>query len=186
MKNLYQISMLSLAFALLLGASACKKIKEATQISIPLTTEEVAFTIPMIISVGTQEIASVTFPINIDSIIKANNVEFATKNIKSVNVNSCKLMLLDGDATDNFSALQDCAVRFTSNVNSGEVILAEITNNPDVASQELVIPVKSSLDLTSYFKTNSFSYRVTGTTRKTTSKPLQCKARLSFTMKVGL
>jgi hypothetical protein len=178
------LSFLCLSTVLLI--QSCKKIKEAAQISIPLSTEQVEFTIPIIVATGTQTIADVNFPLNVDSIIKANDAEFATKNIKSVSINSCQLNLLDGDATDNFSALQDCSIKFSSNVNSTQVTLSEVTNNPDVEAQSLILPVNSSLDLAGYFKTNSFSYRVSATARKTTSKPLQCKATVRFTMKVGL
>jgi hypothetical protein len=170
----------------LLFLTSCKKIKDVAQLSVPLTSNEVEFTLPQILTAGTLEIGELSLPINVDSIIKANNAEFALKNIKSVTANTCTLTMLDGDANNNFSAIKDCAIKFKSNINTNEIDLANVANNPDGVAYSLNVPVNSSIDLVDYFKTNSFTYKIIATTRKATSKPVRCKALFKFTLKVGL
>ncbi len=184
MKKLFLLPVFTLLVITLI--SSCSAIKDKLNVDIDMSNADVEFTIPIITSTGDATFDDNNVVVNIDSIIKANNAELAVSNIKSVKVKSCTVNMIDGDANNNFSALESCRVLFNSNTNSSVVTVAEITNNPDVEAYSLEIPVTSSLDLKSYFNASSFSYSVAGKARKTTSKEIKCKATIRYTLNVGL
>lgn len=166
--------------------SSCKKVKQLANVDISLTAADINLTIPQINATGSSTLSEVNVPLNVDSIIKANNAEFAMKNIKSVKMKSCTITMLDGDAANNFSALESAEVLFASNAVPTLTTIATISGNPDVESYTITVPVNTSVDLKNYFNTSSYTYRLTGNARKTTSKPIQCKATIKYTLNVGL
>ncbi|MBL7773810.1 MAG: hypothetical protein JNM95_13175 [Chitinophagaceae bacterium] len=177
------------AAVILIGSvllSSCSAIKKKLNVDIDMTSSNVEFTIPVITTVGTTDMGEQTIPVNIDSIIKANNAELAASNIKSVKLKSCTITLLDGDGQNNFAALQACSASFYSNTQTTPVQLASISDNPDVESYNLTLPVNASIDLKDYFGATSFTYHITGTSRKTTTKELHAKATIRYTLNVGL
>lgn len=165
---------------------SCNKIKELAKINIELSSADIEFTIPKINATGPATLADKNVYLNVDSIIKANNAELGAKYIKSVTLKSCTITMVDGDANNNFSALESCKVDFSSNINGSKVKLAEITNNPDVESYELTFPLGGTVNLKDYFNATTFSYNITGSARKTTSKDINCKATIRYTLEAGL
>jgi hypothetical protein len=185
MKN--KIFSLSLIAALgILLFSSCDKLKEAINADINLNPQDIEFTIPIISQTGATTISDVNFQMNIDSIIKANNVKLSANNIKSVKLKSCTLTLLDGDISNNFSALEAISIKFKSNLKTDYINIIDVTNNPDIEAQSLEIPMNTTIDLKDYFNATSFSYSIGGIARKTTSKTIQCKATLKYALNVGL
>ena len=166
--------------------SSCNKIKEAVKATIGLKSADIEFTIPQITATGPATIANKDVYLNVDSIIKANNSKLNASNIRSVNIKSCTITMLDGDASNNFSALNACKVDFSSNVNTNFYTLAEITNNPDVEAYTLEIPVNATVNFKDYFNATTFSYKVSGDARKTTSKDIHCKATIEYDLEAGL
>lgn len=166
--------------------SSCSALKKKLNIDIDMTSSDVEFTIPIITATGNSDMGQQTISVNIDSIIKANNAELAVKNIKSVNLKSCTVTLTDGDGQNNLSALQSCSASFYSDTKADVVQLASITDNPDVEAYSITLPVNTSIDLKDYFGATSFTYHLTGTARKTTSKELHAKATIRYTLNVGL
>ncbi len=166
--------------------SSCNKIKDAVKANITLTSADVEFTIPQITSIGAVTIGSSNVYLNVDSIIKATNSKLSASYIKSVTVKSCSITMLDGDVNNNFSALENCKFDFSSNVNATLYTIAEITGNPDVESYTLDIPVNSTVNLKDYFGATTFTYNAAGTARKTTSKAIQCKATIKYSLEAGL
>jgi hypothetical protein len=74
-----------------------------------------------------------------------------------------------------------------SNVKTDYLGIATLATNPDAAAQTLDLPVNTSLDLKNYFlSANQFTYRITGKARKTTSKELNCKVLVKYTIVAGL
>nr|MBP6314924.1 hypothetical protein [Chitinophagaceae bacterium] len=185
MKKTIFFALFMMASTILLNTS-CNKIKEAVKANITLTSADIEFTIPEITNIGTVSIASKDVYLNVDSIIKATNSKLSASYIKSVNVKSCTLTMLDGDANNNFSALESCKCDFSSNVNATLYTIAEITGNPDVEAYTLEIPVNSTVNLKDYFSATTFTYSVTGTARKITTKPIQCKATIRYSLEAGL
>lgn len=165
--------------------SSCD-IKDKLNIDIDMSSTDVAFTIPIILQTGQVTVADQTVAVNIDSIIKANNAELAVNNIKSVKLKSCTITMQDGDAQNNFSALESCSASFSSNTNGATVVLANVTNNPDVEAYTLELPVNTTVDLKDYFNASTFTYSLSGNARKVTTKTLNCTATIRYTMNVGL
>lgn len=185
MKN--RIFSLSLITALgILLFSSCDKLKEVLNADINLNPQDIEFTIPIIAATGATTISDVNIQMNIDSIIKANNVKLSANNIKSVKLKSCTLTLLDGDSSNNFSALEAISMKFNSNLKTDYINIIDVTNNPDIEAQSLEIPINTTIDLKDYFNATSFSYSIGGIARKTTSKTIQCKAALKYSLNVGL
>lgn len=177
---------LSLFALLAIVNTSCNKIKEAVKANIELSYADIEFTIPQITATGPATLASKDVYLNVDSIIKANNSKLSTSYIRSVYIKSCVVTMVDGDANNNFSALESCKVDFSSNVNTNLYSLAEITGNPDVEAYTLEIPVNSSVNLKDYFNATTFSYFLSGNARKTTSKDIMCKATIRYTLEAGL
>ena len=181
---------LILAFGLLtlltIVNTSCKKLKNAAKINIELSYANIDFTIPTITAAGPATLMAKDVYLNVDSLIKANNGALSAGNIKSVTVKSCVITMIDGDANNNFSALQSAKADFKSNVNSNWYTIAEITNNPDVEDYEIEIPVNSSINLKDYFNATTFSYTIYGEARKATTHPIQCKATIKYNLEAGL
>jgi hypothetical protein len=170
-----------------IGISSCNKIKELAKVNFNLDNADGEFTIPVIIAAGEATLGTDDIYMNLDSIIKAQNSKVGAGNIKEVKIKSCELTLTNGDSKNNFSALESCKLEIKSNVKADYIKMASVENNPDVASQSLNLPVESSLDLKDYFlSANQFTYRVSGKTRKTTDKELNCKVLVKYTIVAGL
>lgn len=165
--------------------SSCD-IKDKLNININMSSTNVAFTIPVISQTGNVTIGQQSVAVNIDSIIHANNAELSVSNIKSVKLTSCTITMTDGDAANNFSALQSCSATLSSNSKPTPVELANLSNNPDVEAYTLELPVNTTEDLKDYFTGSSFTYSLSGSARKTTSKPINCTATINYTLNVGL
>lgn len=185
MKKLINLSFGLLAITALIFTS-CSKLKEKAKVNFNLNSGTIEFAIPTITATGDATLSSKDVYLNVDSIIKANNAQLGAKYIKSVVLNSCTIQMLDGDAQNNFSALQSCKIEFSSNTNTNMITLAEITNNPDVEAYELTFPINSAVNLKDYFNATNFSYVVKGNARKTTNKDINCKAVIKYTVEAGL
>lgn len=182
MKRIFFISLSLISIAI----SSCNKIKEAIKANVDLTSADIEFTIPQITAIGAANMGSKDVYLNVDSIIKANNAKLSASYIRSVNIKSCTITMIDGDANNNFSALESCKVDFSSNVNTNFITLAEITGNPDVEMYTLEIPVNTTIDLKDYFNATTFSYNLSGTARKITTKDILCHATVKFSLEAGL
>lgn len=177
-------ALLTLSFATL---SSCDKIKSLAKVNFNLDNADGEFNVPALLAIGEVSLGTDDVYINLDSIIKAENGEVGSKNIKEVHVKSVQLTLTNGDAKNNFSALESCKMEIKSNVKTEFVTMASVTNNPDVEAFTLNMPVESSLELKDYFlNANVFSYRISGKTRKTTDKELNCKVLVKYTIVAGL
>lgn len=172
----------------LAGLSSCNKIKDLASVNFTLDNAEGEFTIPVLTTTGTETFNADQVYINLDSLIKDQNQEVNAGLIKEVRIISCSLELLNSDEQNNFSVLESCKLALASNVNPDFITIAEISNNPDEAKDKLELPLSNpELELKDYFiSATQFSYRVVGTTRKTTDKELQCRVRVQYRIKAGL
>jgi hypothetical protein len=188
MKRLVLFSSMSLLLACcIFSISSCNKLEDLAQINFNLSNAEAQFTIPVISAIGTADLGTATIYINLDSIIKAQNSSLSVSNVKQVHITSCELTLLNGDASNNFSALESCSLQMASNNQPTFVTVGSITANPDTEAETLTMPLNSTLELKDYFlNANTFSYKLSGTARKTTAKELTCKAVLKYSLVVGL
>lgn len=186
MKKIFCASALLLALGLSVFSS-CDKVKDLAKVNLNLDNADGEFTIPVLVTTGDVTLGTDDIYVNLDSMIKAQNSQVSAKNIKEVRVKSCELTLSNGDSKNNFSVLESCKLEVKSNTKAEFITLASVSNNPDTEAQSLNLPVNSSLDLKDYFlSANTFSYRVSGKTRKTTDKELNCKVLVKYTITAGL
>lgn len=174
-----------LASLLFLGMASfvsCDKVKDLATISITLDNADGEFTIPVIPVPGSAALGAAEVPVNLDSVIKEQNTQFSTNNIKEVRIKSCELIMLDGNSDNNFSALESCSIQISSDKNTEPQTMAEVSNNPDTEAYTLNLPVNSGVELKSYFlNATRFTYVVTGTARKATDKPIRCQVKVKYT-----
>ncbi|XZF12913.1 hypothetical protein ACTHGU_14090 [Chitinophagaceae bacterium MMS25-I14] len=163
----------------------CNKLKDAVKADVTLTSD-MTFDIPVIPSPGSASLATQGIYMNVDSTIRAANSQLSADNIKSVKLKSFRLEMQNGDNGNNFANLSACTVAFNSTAKSDFVTLAEITDNPDVTAYTLDLPVNSSVDLKDYFNSSYFTYRLSATARRATTKELTVKATIQYTVTAGL
>ena len=178
----------SLGFVALLALStflpSCEKVKDAITINVPLQTADVQFSITPV-NAGTGTLTMFQFGVNIDSVLKVENSSIGTGNIKKVKVKSITLTLTNATQNDNFGALSACEAGLASNTKPDYAIFAGLTSNPDAYATTLDIPVKD-VDLKGYFSSTVLYYKLTGTTRRTTTTTLTGKATIKFDIEAGL
>jgi hypothetical protein len=165
--------------------SACNKVVNGVGINIGMQSSTVDFTIPVITSTNDTSFAAFNSRLDIDSIIRANS-QFSTNNIKSAKLVSVTVNFENGDEVNNFGALQNYKVLFSSNNKPDMVTVAQNDNNPDDHSSQISLPVVTGQELKDYFKATEFSYIIQGRMRRATTKELSCHAVIKYNVKVGL
>lgn len=181
------LSTIALAGIAVFSFSSCNKLKDLAKVSLNIENGQGQFDIPAASGIYDIDIVSEDIYINLDSMISGQNKELSAKNIKEVRVKSCKLVLQDGTKDNNFSALESCKLDIKSNAKKDYVTLAQVANNPDSVAYELNLPVNSNLELKDYFlSANTFTYHITGKTRKALTAPLKCKVIVNYSLVAGL
>ena len=166
--------------------SACDKIDEVANITFNMSNAGASFDIPPIPATGSASLGTQTVALNLDSIIHAQNGALSSDNIKSVQLSSCQLILSDTDINNNFSALESCTLELASDVKPEFITLGAVNNNPDVPAYVLDLPLNTGLELKDYFSSaRTFSYKISATARKTTSRTLRCKIKMTYAITVG-
>ncbi len=183
-KTLTSFAVTILASAVLL-LSSCDKAKDLVKVNVAMQSADISFIIHEQ-PAGTQTLAEFTTLLNVDSLIKSEASSMGISNIKSVKIKSCTFELINSDAQNHFGALSACKAQLFTNANNTVVTLAEIINNSDAAASKLDLPVNADLELKNYFSGTSFYYKISGTTRRATNKPLQARATIKFNVQVGL
>ncbi len=178
------VALLLLGFTVL---PACNKLKELAKVNLTLDNAKGEFDMPELTAIGEVNLGTADTYINLDSLIKAENSDVSANNIRSVHMKSCTLVLTNGTAINNFSALESCKLEIKSNKKTDYVQMASVTNNPDVEAYSLNMPVDQSIELKDYFlNANVFTIKVSGKNRKMTTQPLHCRVELKYTLEAGL
>ncbi|NML21336.1 hypothetical protein HHL16_10655 [Pseudoflavitalea sp. G-6-1-2] len=182
-----KLSSVTLAAVLAFGAftTSCNKVKDAIKVNVPLQQAEYTFDLTPV-EAGTHTLAEYSIRFNVDSAIKANASQFDINNIKSVKISQVKIAASNTDGENHFGLLSACKAQMKSDTKSEFVTIGELNNNPETAASSLDLPVKSDLELKDYFKGTQFSYVLSATVRKATTKKLTCKATVKFDVTVGL
>jgi hypothetical protein len=179
--------LLSLSLVLFIAVtSSCSKIKEATERDIDITPGAVEFTVPVITSTTALNVISVSAPIDIDAMIKANASQFGVKNLRNVKITSLKLEIISGmDDANNFANLETVSAKVEATGQSALTIAS--VNNPDVKANTLVVPITAgTTELKSYLTSGNFKYILSLKARRQTEKELRVKATASYELTVGL
>jgi hypothetical protein len=184
MKKLAIASLLCLGIS---GFTSCDKVKDLTNVNINLDNADGILTLPVIPVAGTASLGAAEVSVNLDSMIKAQNSQVSADNIKEVHIKSCELVMLDGNSSNNFSALQSCSLKISSDQNTTPQTIAEVTDNPDTEAYSLNLPVNTGLELKGYFlNAKKFTYSVAGTARKATTKEIKCQVKVKYNLVIGL
>jgi len=165
--------------------SSCNKTIDGVGINIGMQSATADFTIPVITSTNDTSFVAFNTYLNVDSIIRANS-SFSANNIKAAKLTSVTVQVNDGDAVNNFGALQSYKVTFSSNNKPDMIVVAQNDNNPDDGATQVSLPVNTSQELKDYFKASMFSYNISGKMRRATTKELNCHAVIKYNVKVGL
>ncbi|WP_316813343.1 hypothetical protein [Pedobacter heparinus] len=179
--------LLSLTLILLMAATSCNKIKEATERDINITPDAVEFTMPKIISTTELKVVDVAAPIDIDAMIKAKADQFGVKNLRNVRITSLKLDIISGmDDANNFANIESLSAKIEA-TGQAALTIASVANNPDVKAGTLVIPVTAgSTELKSYLTAGNFKYTLSFKARRVTDKELRIRATATYQLTVGL
>lgn len=182
-----KLSSVTLAAVLAFGAftTSCNKVKDAVKVNVPMQQAEYSFDLNPV-ETGTHTIAEYSIRFNVDSAIKANASQFNIDNIKSVKISQVKIAASNTDGENHFGMLSACEAQMKSDTKNEFVTIGKLTNNAETAAASLDLPVNKELELKEYFKGTQFSYMLSATVRKATTKKLTCKATVKFDITVGL
>lgn len=177
---------LGLALVGIMVSSGCKKLNDLVKANVNLTMSTLSFDIP-VTAQGSLITTTASTSMDVDALIKQNaGSNFGIKNIKSLKVTSCDLTLSNSDATNNFGNLSNCKLELSSSTSPNFTAVANLATNPDANVSTLSIPVDGNVELKDYFSAPSFSVRISGATRRATTKVLTCTAVIKYTAQVGL
>ena len=85
--------------------------------------------------------------------------------------------VLNADASNNLSSFETVRVNLSSNSNSNQVELFNVTI-PEQATNTYSFTPSSTPELLPYLKGTTLTYTVSGNNRRTTNKPLQMEVRV--------
>ena len=121
---------------------ACSKGNEHITRDLYTIALPVAFNFPAITdSTQVTDITEFKGSTNIDSLIRTStSSQFGTENIESIKISAVKLDVVNSDTTYNFRLLENLTVSLKGRTTTSDV-LARITNNSDLISSSLILPV---------------------------------------------
>lgn len=184
--KLLTLKLSAFAFLFLTVATSCNKVKDLISINVTAQSADVDFTIQPS-NAGAGVLSQFNTSLYIDSLIKEQaGKSYGLINIKSVKLESCVLTITNSDDANSFGNVSACSAEMSSNTNTTMVGIAELTSNPETVTSTLNLPVNTTLDLKPYFSSTSFSYKLSGTLRKATTKALTCKATIKYKIEIGL
>lgn len=165
--------------------TGCDKVKDLIKVNVK-TSVEVSFKIDPITEIAVIEEDTYENVANtLDAAIKAENSDLGIANIKSAKVDACLVTTSNSDANNNFQALNKLALAIKSDTRPAFTTFAEITSTP-AGPGSIEVPVNAGIDLADYLKSNTLGYTFKYAGNRTTTKTLQCKARITYLLQVGL
>ncbi|NDC41702.1 MAG: hypothetical protein EBZ77_09160 [Chitinophagia bacterium] len=118
---------------------------------------------------------------DVDSFIRASTLNlYSMSNIKSVRLTACTMHINNPTKTANFANFKACNGSFFTNSNPAPYNVA-ILNNPDIYSEDLQLPVDSTVELKDYLSNASqFNYSLGGQLRRKTTDSVHCTVHFTF------
>jgi hypothetical protein len=170
----------------LISLQACNKgTSNETEKKVSLINDQMNFSIPVILGSGDNDsITSFYYKMNMDSFVKSYDSKYDTSSIRSVKLQSCNLILSNGDTLNNFRNFHTTNIGITSGTNKNIFRIAAFTDIVDTNAYVISIPTSYDPNLASYFKSDSVRYRLYGNARKMTTKAINCTANISFEVKL--
>ena len=179
----------SLAIATILASvlllQSCTKMGNLLQYNLALQSGSVTVAIPPMSNTGSMaSVDAGSNTINIDSFIKAHTAGLlGVANIQSVKLTSCTITVQNGSSANNFANFESCSASFSSNAEITPYQV-NISDNPDVYSTSLTMPVDTTTELKNYLVGNQFNYSVGGKLRRSTTDTLNCTIQFQFNVRV--
>jgi hypothetical protein len=166
--------------------TGCDKVKDLIKVNVT-TSVNVDFEIdPMNQTAVTYTDLRENVANELDAIIKAENSELGIENIKSAKIESCVVTTTATSVPDdNFTALNNLSLAIKSDNKPTYITYAAITTTPP-QPYSIEVPVTAGVDLKDYLKGNSFGYQFTYSGKRKTTTTLQCRARITYKLSVGL
>lgn len=170
-----------LAVLATVGLTSCNQVKDKLFSAFITPSADVNFTIDVITNTSTLgDIGSMNTNLNLDSIIKAQTDNtFSLNSITSINIEECKLTILNPDATNNIANFEEVKVSLKTNTNSTPVQLCTGLN-PDVYGDIWLLPVDKTVNLKDYLNGTQLTYIIGAKARRVTTKKLDCKMTIKF------
>lgn len=173
------IAVLAIAF------SSCEKIKDSIKANVPVTIEDITFTLPPSSDVETFS-QDFSMALNIDSLIKDVNSSLGAGNIKAAYVESIVLSI-DEDSRyedDNFTALEELNAALASDSKPAFTNIASIGNTPEKFVLDMY--TLSDQDIKGYLTGDRVTFRFNGKMKRATTQTLNCSATIKLKITAGL
>lgn len=170
------------AVCLATGIQSCNKDDVNDTEKKVVLTSNLSLQIPVIMKIGeTGNLTSFMSRFNMDSLVKSVDSKFDTLDIRSVKLKSCQLILDIDTTVDNFRNFHTCTIGISTNKIPSLTRIASATDIADTTDiYSLNIPRTYDVELNNIFMADTVYYRVYGNLRRTSSKPLGCKAIISY------
>jgi hypothetical protein len=167
---------------LITGLTACSKIVAAVFGGTDINVPTVEFTVPIILAVtaNEQSFGSSSQHMNIDSAVKANTAGvFGINVVNSIKIKQVKMVLVNGDALNNFSNFESVRITLGSDTQSTPIDIFA-ASFPDTNNSTYIFAPTSSPDLLPYLRGSWISYNIYGKNRRVTSKPLTLQVTVTL------
>jgi len=175
------------AIGCVVGMSSCNKgLFNDTEKETDFIVNDVPFSIPVLTKTGESDsITAFHYKVNMDSLVKKLDGKFDTTDLRSAMLTNCELFLDDPAAADNFSSLHTCTIGIKTaklpNINR----MATKTDIVDTPAYYLKLQDQYTQNYYSQYMADSVNYIIYGNIRKTTTKAMSGKARLTLHMKLS-
>ena len=165
--------------------TSCSKIDDSTELNIVISPQSAAYTIPIITSLDTVNIATIPLRLNLDSMIKLQNKRFSAADIKTIKLNSFRLNLTDPDTAYTFANFQNLGLTINNNGKSSGLLAS--LNVTDSKIKVLTIPVTGTdNDLRTFINGGSANFVIKGKLRRATVKSYAITTATTFRVTLGL
>lgn len=173
------IALVALLFTV--GLTSCDQIKEKIFNAFLANSADIDFTIDIISDTSkVGSIDSLSTNMDLDSIIRVQtNNAFNLTSITSINLEECKMTILNPDATNNLANFEQGNLTFSTDSKSVPVqVCSGII--ADVYSDSWLMPVDKTINLKEYLIGHKLSYNISAKARRVTTKKLDCKMSIKF------
>lgn len=176
--GLFITAVAAMLFAL--GITSCDK--DLINVDVPMEFSEATFIVPASILAGDFK-DSTTVSANLDSILTSRKID--KKNIKSIKIEFIELSVLNGDTSNNFRLVENLEASMQKGAETPTKV-GSVTNNPDKVAMKLNLTTDSDKEFKSLLDGNSFTFRVSGKTRRAVTEEMTVKAKMKFKISAGL
>ena len=162
------------------GCSKEPQPRAAVTTSVVLSSS--VFSIPAMTGSGQQNLADAPALFRLDSFINAAAPGYTRSEIRGARADSCWVELTAGDALNNFANYSKLRIDIYNAKLPAYAAVAGADNVPDEFSFNKTLPTERKIDFRNYFQSDSFRFRIAGTLRRPTKRPLEGRIRARFSL----